>query len=90
LSDPKESPKFPASSSLVPKKLNSGSLLSSIPVSCISFVVQTVDFTASETTSSTFYYGIDLEKYCSAAKSEIFAGHNITPLRMIYFMFTVS
>jgi hypothetical protein len=39
-------------------------------------IVQTVDFTASGTTSGTFYYGINLETYCSAAKSEIFAGHN--------------
>jgi hypothetical protein len=39
-------------------------------------ITQTVDFTASGTTSGTFYYGIDLENYCSAAKSEIFAGHN--------------
>jgi hypothetical protein len=39
-------------------------------------IVQTVDFTASGTASGTFYYAIDLENYCSTAKSEIFAEHN--------------
>jgi hypothetical protein len=39
-------------------------------------VALATDATASTTCSGTFYYAIDLENYCSASKTEIFAGHN--------------